>query len=79
MKQSNIDFLNANRHHYEMWVKAQIVNHLDQATRQRMLDVIRDEWDGRYLANLWCSPCVVSMLVYAYTQYDKWLLQQNVQ
>lgn len=78
MKKENIDFLNANRHHWIAWEKAQIVNQLDYGVRQRLLDIIHEEWSPVYNANLWCSPCVIDMLKYAYTQFDKWIAEQNV-
>lgn len=77
MKKESIAFLDANRHHWVSWEKAQIFNQLDYGVRDGLLNVIRDEFDPGYLTNLWCSPCVVEMLRYAYTQYDKWLKQQK--
>lgn len=77
MKEESIAFLNKNRHYYEQWVRAQFLQHLDIATRQGLLDVIRAEFNPAYLSNLWCSPCVAELLVYAYTQYDKYLKKQQ--
>lgn len=77
MIQESIDFLNANRHHYELYLKAQYVKHLDLATRQGLLDVIRKEFNPGYMSDLWCNTCVVDMLKFAYVQYDKWLAEQG--
>jgi hypothetical protein len=79
MKEESISFLNANRHHWIAWETAQIFNQLDMSVRQGLLNVIREEWDAGYLSNLWCSPCVVELLRYAYTQYDKYLSQNKIQ
>jgi hypothetical protein len=79
MKQEHIAFLNANRHHWDAWEKAQIVRQLDAHTRSEMLRIIREEFNPMYNANLWCSPCVVDMLKFAYTQFDKYLSQNNIQ
>ena len=73
MKPESKLFLDNNRHHWVAWESAQIFNQLDYGVREGLLNVIRNEWDGGYLSNLWCSPCVVSMMRYAYTQYDKYL------
>ena len=73
MKPESIAFLNANRRHYEGFIRAGIVNHFDAATRQGMLDVIRAEFDPGYLTSMWCNQCVIDMLKFAYIQYDKWL------
>lgn len=77
MQQSSIDFLNTHRHHYEILVRAQYVKHLDSATREGLLQVIRIEFDPGYISDLWCPTCVATMLTYAYVQYDKWLAGQK--
>jgi hypothetical protein len=66
----DIQFIEANRHHYNTLVKAQYIKHLDGATRSRMLGIIRKYFAANYLADLWCQQCVVRMLVYLYVQYD---------
>lgn len=73
MKPENIEFLEANRHHYNTLVNAGYVQHLDQATRQRMLDVIHEEFNPGYIGTLWCPPCVADMIKYVYVQYEKWI------
>lgn len=73
MKQENVEFLDANRHHYTTLVNAGYVQHLDQATRQRMLDIIHEEFNPGYIGTLWCPPCVADMIKYVYVQYEKWI------
>jgi hypothetical protein len=77
MTQSNQQFLDTNRHHYDTFLKAQFVQHLDGATRERLLAVVREEFDPGYIGNLWCSTCVIDLLKYAYRRYDEWLLQNQ--
>lgn len=77
MRQENIDFLNANRHHWELWKTAQIFNQLDSHVKDRLLRIVQEEFSATYIANLWCSPCVVDLLKFAYTQFDKYLEQQQ--
>ncbi len=76
MKQDNIEFLEAQRHHYNTLVNAGYVQHLDQATRQRILDIIHEEFNPGYIASLWCQSCIADMLKYCYVQYDKWIAAQ---
>jgi hypothetical protein len=78
MKPESKLFLDANRHHFIAWDQLQIVTQLDMHVRSRMLEVVREEFNVMYNANLWCSPCVCDMLKYAYTQYDKYLKDQKL-
>lgn len=71
ISQDDIQFLEANRSHYNTWVRAQYIQHLDGATRTRMLTIIRKYFAPGYLADLWCQSCVAAMIVYLYTQYDE--------
>jgi len=76
MKQENRDFLNANRHHWDTWQRIQMVQHLDGNTRETMLRVIREEFAPGYSGSTWCQQCVIDMLTYVYTQYDKLLARE---
>lgn len=71
MRPENKKFLDDNRHHYDLLVKAQVVKHLDMATRTNLLKVIHEEFNPAYLGQLWCQSCVADMISFAYTQYDK--------
>jgi hypothetical protein len=77
MKQENKEFLDANRQHWIAWERAQIVVQLDMHVRSELLRIAREEFNVMYNANLWCSSCVIDMLKYVYTQYDKYLLSQE--
>jgi hypothetical protein len=73
MTSESICFLDANRHHYDLLIKAGYVKQLDGATIQGLLAVVRKEWSPGYLINSWCGECVMNMIKFAYTQYDKWI------
>lgn len=73
MKDENKAFLDANRHHYNLLVNAGIVKHLDGATRDGLLRIIREEFAPNYIASTWCQSCVADILKFAYVQYDKWI------
>lgn len=73
MNPENKKFLDDNRHHYEGFVKAQYLSHFDNATRDRLLQVVQQEFAPGYQANLWCSSCVADLLKFAYQRYDDWL------
>lgn len=77
MKPENTAYLEAHRGVWTMYEKAQIIVHMDQALKEGLLRVIREEFDPGYLANLWCGSCVVDMLKYVYTQYEAWLKAQE--
>src|SRR4051794_23047560 len=72
MKPENITFLDHHRHHYDTYIRAQFIQHLDNATRQRMVDIIKEEFVPTYSTSLWCASCVAEMIVFLYQQYDKW-------
>lgn len=74
----DIQFIEDNRHHYDTWVRAQYVKHLDGAARNRMLAIIRKYFAANYIADVWCQSCVANMLVYLYTQYNKYAAGNNV-
>jgi hypothetical protein len=76
MKPENTAYLEVHRGIWTMYEKAQIVVHIDEATKQGLLRVIHEEFDSAYLVNLWCGACVVDMLKYVYTQYEQWLQAQ---
>jgi hypothetical protein len=77
MTPENIQFLNDNRTHHNTLVNAGYLRGLSAETRQRMQDVIRQEWEPTYHTDLWCGPCVCDMIKKLYRHYDEWLKQQN--
>jgi hypothetical protein len=68
-------FLNDNRPHYETLVRADFLTNIGYDVKNGLLNIAR-VFDPGYQANLWCGPCVCDLVKYAYTQYDKWLLEQ---
>lgn len=77
MKASNTAFLEAHRGIWTMYQRAQIVVHIDAATKDGLLRVIHEEFDPGYLVNMWCGACVIDMLKYVYGQYEQWLQAQE--
>lgn len=76
MKPENKEFLDANRHHYDTYVKAFYVRGLSANEREGMQRVMREEFQPGYHTDLWCGPCLVDMLIKLYRHYDEWI-QQN--
>lgn len=76
MKPENKHFLDEHRHHHDTLVRAFYLRSLSAEVRQRMQDVIRDEFQPGYSTDLWCPPCVSDMVLKLYRHYDEWLLKQ---
>lgn len=71
MKQSNIDFLEAN---YGYWITlrdAGFMRNLDGSIREGMQRVMAEEFSPGYRADLWCPTCVSDMVKALYTRYDQ--------
>jgi len=77
MSPADKTFIIANRHHYNTWKQARFIQQLDGATRNQMLAIIRRNFAPNYTTDLWCHTCVVNMLEFLYTQYDKWEVENN--
>jgi hypothetical protein len=73
MTPETIQFLNDNREHYNTLINAGYLRGLSGETRQRMQDIIRENWEPTYYTDLWCPPCCVDMLKKLYRHYDEWL------
>lgn len=76
MTPENKQFLDENRHHYDTLVKAFYLRGLSGETRQRMQDIMAQEFQPGYHTDLWCAPCVTEMVVRLYENYDRWLASQ---
>jgi len=74
---STIQFLNDNRDHYDTLIKADYMRGLSAETRQRMQDIIRENWEPAYHTDLWCPPCISNMVKKLYGLYDEWLKQNE--
>lgn len=77
MTPENIQFLNDNRIHHETLTKAFYMRSLSAETRQRMQDIISQEFQPGYSTDLWCPPCVSDMVKKLYRHYDEWLEKQK--
>jgi hypothetical protein len=69
------NFLDQNRHYYDHFIRTETFLGFDMTIRQGLLDVVKKEFNPTYMADLWCPPCVIDLLKYTYTQYDKYLKQ----
>lgn len=74
---ANIQFLNDNRHHHDTLTKAFYLRSLSAEVRQRMQDIIREEWESTYHTDLWCGPCISDMVLKLYRHYDEWIEKQK--
>lgn len=72
MNQSNIDKLEKYRPKLAMWINDQTC-HLDGTAKQDILNIIREEFEPMYHVDMWCGPCVVKMLVFAFKRMDEWI------
>ena len=70
MQENNRAFLDSQRGHYITLTRAGFIQNLTNDIRQRLLDVIREEFNPGYLCCLHCQADVAEMVRYAYTQYD---------
>lgn len=73
MKPENKKFLDDNRHHHTTLVKAFYLRHLDGNTRSMMQQVMAEEFQPGYAADLWCPTCCADMVTALYRRYDDWL------
>ncbi len=78
MKPENKTFLDEQRHHHTTLVKAFYLRSLSGEVRSRMQQIIAEEFQPGYSADLWCPPCVVEMVKKLYKHYDEWLEKQPV-
>jgi hypothetical protein len=77
MTPETIQFLNDNRIHHETLTKAGYVRSLSADVRQRMQDIIGQEFQPGYHTDLWCPPCVSDMVLKLYRHYDEWIEKQT--
>lgn len=70
-------FINQNRAHYDTLLKAQFLTNIDYGVKNGLMEVAQVFQPG-YKANLWCGACVVELVKFVYTNYDKWLIENNI-
>lgn len=68
-------FMADNRPHYETLIRADFLTNIGQDVKTGLLDVAR-VFAPAMQANLWCGPCVCDLVKFAYTQYDKWAVEE---
>ena len=72
MKPENKAFLEENRKHWFTLRDAKYLRHLDGNTRSRMVQVMSEEFQPGYTADLWCAPCVSEMVTTLYRRFEEW-------
>lgn len=72
MKQQNIDFLEEKRSIHSGLVQAGIFSQLDYPTKERFVEIMNEEFQPGYTANLWCGSCLSDMIKLVYRKYDEW-------
>lgn len=70
MKSSNREKLETYRPKLKEWLNDKTC-HLDGIAKQEILNIIREEFDPNYHADLYCGICVVKMMEYAFREMDK--------
>lgn len=78
MTPEDIQFLDDNRYHHTTLVKAFYLRSLSAEVRTRMQQIIAEEFQQGYSADLWCPDCVSEMVLKLYRHYDEWLEKQPV-
>lgn len=73
MKEEDKKFLDDNRFHYDILVKAFYIRNLSGATRENMQRIMSDYFRPGYTAELYCGSCVSRMVLDLYRHYDEWL------
>jgi len=77
MKPENKVFLEENRKHWITLRDAKYLRHLDGNTRSRMVQVMSEEFQPGYTADLWCAPCVSEMIATLYRRFEEWEAAQE--
>lgn len=71
MNQESIDFLDKHRFFFDKLEREGTINNIGFAEKEGFLNVIRKEFSPGYMVNLYCGNCIVDMIRFVYTQYDK--------
>lgn len=71
LKQSNIDWLESHKHHWEMFVSDKIVR--NGFNFKEALEIIREEFDEKANFCTWCPEDMGNLMQYLYTQYGNYL------
>jgi hypothetical protein len=69
----NKQFLDDNLQHFLVLERAGYLRGLSGMTRQMMQNVISDEFQKGYTADLWCGQCCIDMVFKLYRHYHDWL------
>lgn len=71
MKAANIEFLEQYWIRWEDFKRGIAIRHIDQHTANMLLNIAREEFYPKYMADISCPGCVTDMFRYVFTQYAK--------
>lgn len=77
MREHNIETLERFRNHWNSYQQLQWMPYLSEQDKSDVLQVIREDIDAGYMANLWCGNCVVEMFALAFRHLDNYLASKK--
>lgn len=77
MLAANKQFLDDNRLFVESYSQKDPPRKMGIADRERLLAIVRQEFDKGFTADLWCEECVKVFILNAYVMYDNFLENES--
>lgn len=71
MTETDKQFLEDFRIHYDIMMRSQSLRNVSHTIKTTILNIIRNNWQPQYYADLGCPQCVWDMIVLCYKLYDK--------
>jgi hypothetical protein len=71
MQPANKAFLDRNRFYIESYSMESPPKKMNYKDRKELLRIVREEFEPEYDADLWCDPCIKSLILNAYIFYDE--------
>lgn len=66
-------FLDSNRLFVESYQQESPPLKMRLRDREELMAIVRTNFDIEYTTDIWCEPCVKSLVLNAYAMYDKYL------
>lgn len=77
MTSENKAFLEANRHYVLSYSQADPPLKMSYRDRERLYRIVKEDFDPAFVTDLWCDPCVKSLVLNAYIFYDQFLKDEK--
>lgn len=77
MKAENKAFLDANRLYVQSYSQESPPRKLSYRDRERLFKIVCEEFDANFTTDLWCEPCVKSLVLNTYVLYDQFLSDEK--